>query len=345
VIRATFELEPPGSAEALVAEVCLGQADGPAFVAGRVVADDGGRATVELPAGNWSPDLTMVLTALAGEVLETARFTRCRLVEVELPADWLPGPGLGAWPGVSVGLIVKPSLGLAPAELADVAARAAAGGARLVKDDELLGDPPWCPLEARVRAVAARLPPDVVYAANVSGSHDGLLDRARRAVDAGATGLMVNVGTQGLDAVRALRSLALGVPLLAHRVGTGGLTRNPGFGLSLAVLAQLTRLAGADLVLCGAFDGKLHDTDDDVAAQLVACRRPLPGRPRSATALLGGGVGPERVRALLSEVTRRLGPPLDGIVLLCGQAAYLPPGGVGGGVAATVRAVQAVVGG
>ena len=221
-----------------------------------------------------------------------------------------------------------------------MAERCAAGGARLVKDDELLGDPPWCPLEAAGRAVAARLPPGVTYAANVSGSHEGLLERARRAVDAGATALMVNLGTQGLDAVRALRAAELGVPLLAHRVGTGGLTRNDRFGLALPVLAQLTRLAGADLVLCGAFGGKLHDSDDEVAAQLDACRRPLAGEPHRSTALLGGGVGPDRVGALLGEVARRRGRPVEGLVLLCGQAAYRHPGGVTAGVAATVRAVE-----
>lgn len=334
-LRATYELEPHGSAAALLSEVTHGQADGPAIVSGLVAAEGDGRAVIDLPAANWSADLTMLATALVGEVIETAAFERCRLVGVDLPPGWLPGPAIGARSGVMVGAIVKPSLGLGPNEVAAVAEALAAGGAALIKDDELLGDPAWCPLVDRVRAVAARLPEGILYAANVSGSADGLVDRAKAAVDAGATALMVNVGTQGLDAVRALRCLDLGRPILAHRVGTGSLTRNDRFGMSLAALAGLTRLAGADLVLCGAFAGKLHDRDDEVAAQIDACHRPLPGSPRPATAMLGGGVGPASAAGQLRAAGRR-----DGILLLCGQSAYRHPGGVAAGVAATVAAVE-----
>ncbi|MFN0092774.1 MAG: RuBisCO large subunit C-terminal-like domain-containing protein [Acidimicrobiales bacterium] len=334
MIVATYELAPAGSAAALALEASLGQADGPPFVRGEVVAEGEGRATVAFPADNWSHDLTMLLTALAGEVVETAAFTRCRLVGLELPAGWLPGPAVGAPPGVGVGAILKPSLGLSPREAAATAAELAAGGAVLVKDDELLGDAPWCPLEERVRAVSAALGPGVTYCANVSGSAAGLLTRAARAVELGATGLMVNL-TQGFDAVRALREEGFGAPILAHRVGSGGWTRNERFGVSLEVTALLERLAGADFVLAGAFAGKLFDADADVAAQLDACRRPLPGAPHAAAGVLGGGVGPHNAGAL----ARQAGG--DGLILLCGQAAYRAPGGPREGVAATRAALEA----
>src|SRR4029450_8218073 len=53
----------------------------------------------------------------------------------------LPRPAFRAQAGVSVGAIVKPALGLSPAEAAVVAGELAAGGAGLVKDDEL--GRPW----------------------------------------------------------------------------------------------------------------------------------------------------------------------------------------------------------
>ena len=81
---------------------------------------------------------------------------------------------------MGVGAIVKPSLGLAPAEVGDVAADLAAGGAELFKDDELLGDPPWCPLSDRVRAVSQVCGPSVTYCANVTGPSATLVERARR---------------------------------------------------------------------------------------------------------------------------------------------------------------------
>ena len=333
MIRATYELEPHGSAQALAVEASLGMAGGPDFVRGRVVEEGGGRAVVEFPAANWGRNLPMLLSSLvAGEGGEDRSFTRCRVVALDLPARLLPGPTYAAADDVGVGAIVKPSLGLRPAEVAEVAAALAAGGARLVKDDELLGDPEWCPLERRVAAVAAALHPSVVYCPNVTGPVEGLVERARRVVALGATGVMVNAFASGLDAVRALRDAGLGVPVFAHRVGSGPWARNERFGASGAVLAALTRLAGADYVQVGAFGGKLFDTDRDVAAQLDAVRRPLEGAA-APVAVLGGGIGPDNARA---QAERAGG---GGLLLLLGSAAYRHPGGVEAGVRATCDAL------
>ncbi|HET7490017.1 MAG TPA: RuBisCO large subunit C-terminal-like domain-containing protein [Acidimicrobiales bacterium] len=334
MIRATYELEPHGAAAAFALEESLGMPEGPDFVRGRVVSEEGGRAVLEFPEGNWGRNLPMLLSSLvAGEGVEDRTFTRCRLVDLALPAGQLPGPAVPAFGGVRVGAIVKPSLGLRPAEVAAVAASLAAGGARLVKDDELMGDPDWCPLEDRVRAVAGALDPSITYCANVTGPVERLVDRALRAVELGATGVMVNAFTAGLDAVRALRDAGLGVPILAHRVGSGPWVRNERFGVSGAVVSLLTRLAGADYVLVGAFGGKLFDTDADVAAQLDAVRRPVEG-VLPAVAIVGGGVGPDNARA---QAERAGG---DGLLLLLGSAAYRHPGGVEAGVRATCEALR-----
>lgn len=333
MIRATFELEPHGSAEALALEESLGMPEGPDFVRGRVVDEAGGRAELEFPAANWGRNLPMLLSSLvAGEGVEDRSFTRCRLVDLTLPAGMFPGPAFPAPADVGVAAIVKPSLGLRPAEFASVAAALAAGGARLVKDDELLGDPDWCPLERRVAAVAAALDPSVVYCANVTGPVEGLVTRARRVVELGATGVMVNAFTAGLDAVRALRDAALGVPIFAHRVGSGPWVRNDRFGVAGHVLTLLTRLAGADYVQVGAFAGKLFDTDDDVASQLHAVRRPVEGAA-VPVAVLGGGIGPDNARA---QAERAGG---SGLLLLLGSAAYRHPAGVEAGVRATCAAL------
>lgn len=333
MIRASFELEPHGSAEALAIEESLGMLEGPDFVRGRVVSEGDGMAVLEFPADNWGRNLPMLLSALvAGEGVETRAFTRCRLVDLELPDGFLPGPCSGAAPANQVGVIVKPSLGLRPDEVARVALAAQRGGARLVKDDELMGDPSWCPLEDRVRAVADALHPSVVYCPNITGPTAGLVDRAHRVVELGATAVMINAFAQGLDAVLALRDLDLGVPIFAHRVGSGPLTRNERFGVSGAVLARLTRLSGADYVQVGAFGGKLFDSDDDVEAQLRAVREPC-GGAAAPVAVLGGGIGPDNVQAQL----QRAGG--TGLLFLLGSRAYDFPGGVEEGVRRTVEAL------
>jgi ribulose 1,5-bisphosphate carboxylase large subunit-like protein len=316
VIRATYELEPLEAAETLALIESVGRADGPEHVRGRVSSQADGLAVLEFPVANWGGDVTLLVSSLlAGEWADAAAFTRCRLVKLELPAGLLPGPAFDAPEEVLVGAIVKPSLGLSAPEFAAVAERLAAGGADLIKDDELLGNPAWCPLEERVRAVADVLPDGARYAANVTGPVESLLQRARRAVELGAGAVMVNAFAQGLDSLRALREAELGVPIFAHRVGAAFWGRQPALGVAPGVIAELTRWCGADFVQVGSFTGNVYDTAEDVRAQIRGCHRAL-GMAR-AVAVLGGGVGPrnaaEQVRAAATE---------SGLMVLLGSAAY-----------------------
>jgi ribulose-bisphosphate carboxylase large chain len=316
MIRATYEIDPPESAETLALIESVGRADGPDHVRARVVEGGAGRAVLEFPAANWGADVTLLVSSLfAGEWADSAAFSRCRLVDVEWPAGFWPGPAFPAPDGVQVGAIVKPSLGLAPAEVAEVAAALAAGGADLIKDDELLGNPVWCPLEERVRAVSAALSGDARYAANVSGPVDGLLTRARRAVELGAGAVMVNAFPQGLDSLRALREADLGVPIFAHRVGAAFWTRGPSLGVAPRVIAELTRFCGADFVQVGSFTGSVYDTPEDVRAQIDGCHGDL-GVARTV-AVLGGDVGPANAARQVSQAGAA-----SGLMVLLGSAAY-----------------------
>lgn len=312
MIRATYELDPPEAADTLALVESVGRADGPEHVRGRVVEQDGGRAVLEFPAA--TNDVALLVSSLfAGEWADSSAFTRCRLVEIDWPDAFLPGPAFDAPDRVLIGAIVKPSLGLSPAEVADTAARLAAAGADLVKDDELLGDPESCPLDERVRAVSAA---GVHYAANVTGPVETLLDRARRVVELGAAAVMINAFAQGVDALRALRDADLGVPIFAHRVGAALWARQPTFGVAPAVVAELTRLCGADYVQVGSFSGTVYDAADDVRAQIVACHRSI-GPARKSVAVIGGGVGPENAAAQLEAAGTR-----SGAMVLFGSAAY-----------------------
>src|SRR5205085_6520133 len=131
--------------------------------------------------------------------------------------------------------------------------------------------------------------------------------------------------------LRMLREAELGVPVFAHRVGAAFWSRGP-VGVSGAVLAELTRLCGADYVQAGSFTGRVFDTENEVRAQVAACRRPL-ANTRRATAVLGGGVGPENA----TEQVRRSGAT-TGVMVLLGSRVYLHPGGVEEGGRATVEA-------
>lgn len=321
MILAEYELEPSGVASLVAATGGAGVADGPRRSAARVVSESGGRAAVEFVADSFDGDVGLLLASLVGEAAELASVSKCRLVGLDLPPGFLPGPAFGPCIGVQVGVIVKPSVGLSPREVAKVVAEAIGGGAGFVKDDELHANPPWCRLEDRVRAVSAVLEPGVTYCANISGPTPGVVERAQKVMALGATGILVNPFVHGLSALVALREANLGVPLFAHRTGSAAWTRGERFGIDGAVLAGLTRSCGADYVIVGAFGGKMFESDDQVHANLRAVRDPL-GTIPAATAAMGGGLGPDGVA---HQVLQAGG---EGLVLLLGSAAYGYPGGL-----------------
>jgi hypothetical protein len=95
-------------------------------------------------------------------------------------------------------------------------------------------------------------------------------------------GADVNVLVSALGA----GEVGLGVPLFAHRAGSGPWARNADVGPIGAVLARLRRLYGADYVVVGAFGGKLFESTGDVPADVEPARGPCAGA-RPAVAALG----------------------------------------------------------
>jgi ribulose 1,5-bisphosphate carboxylase large subunit-like protein len=303
-VRAVFDVRPVEWAETLAVLQSVSLADVHSDSRARVVAVDGTLATLELPALDGETSVEQLLAAcVSGEWADRGDVESCRLVSVDWPAG-LPGPAFGAAPGVQVGAILKPALGLSAQEAARVAARlVATTGAVLVKDDELQRSSP-----ARVRAVNAAIPDDVLYAANATDVDAAAL------VDAGARALMVNAFVAGLGSIARLREL--GVPVFVHRVGSAFLRRSDRVAVSARVLAELTRLLGADYVQVGSFSPRMFDTDDDVREQIAACHDELHGAKR-ATAVIGGGVGPANAEEHLERAGTR-----DGVMVLYGSAAY-----------------------
>ena len=307
-MRAVYEIRPPAWGETLATLQSVSLPDGPTQIRARVVDVDGERVTVDFPTLDGETSAEQILAVcVAGEWADRGDVESCRLVDVEWPQA-LPGPAFPAEPGVSVGAIVKPALGLSPAEAAAVAAELAAGGAVLVKDDELQRSSP-----ERVRAINAAIPEHVLYAANVTATDVGAI------VEAGARALMINAFLAGLGSIGRLRGY--GLPIFVHRVGSAFLRRGGAVSVSAGVLAELTRLLGADYVQVGSFSPRTFDTDDEVREQIAAAR--------PATAVIGGGVGADNARAQLDLAGTR-----DGLMLLLGSAAYAHPAGVRAGVAA-----------
>ena len=155
--------------------------------------------------------------------------------------------------------VLKP-LGLTPSDLTVLAYEYALGGVDLIKDDQSLGDHPFCPFEERVARCAEAVATAsmatgrrCLYAPHVFGPWPKLLERALVAKNAGAGALLICPGLTGFDAVTALSRLSL--PLITHPEFLGTHYVNQDSGIAPPVLfGLLPRLAGADISIyptCG----------------------------------------------------------------------------------------------
>ncbi len=308
---------------------------------------------IAFPRHNVGDQLPLLLTTVYGECASSGLV---KLIDLALPEGYtrvFPGPRfsiaglrdrLGVHDRPLVLVMMKPSLGLSPTESADVFRELALGGADAVKDDELLVSHPWSELTDRVRAhaLAARQASEVsgrttLFFANVTDRPDRMLDNARRAVDAGATGLMVDYLTTGISALSMLADEpGIDVPILAHLAFAGAHYASPQSGVSShVVLGKLPRLAGADLVVYPSPYGSLRFARSKHLRLATALRAPMhaigPALPAP-----GGGVHPGLVPRLLSDLG------IDHAVG-AGGAVHGHPMGPASGVRAMRQAIDASV--
>lgn len=252
-----------------------------------------GEVTIEFPLANVDDDLATLWTAVAGNLFELQDLFGCRLLRLELPEQYVSmfnGPAfgipgtrdlIGRPDGVLVGTIVKPNVGLDEDGYRSVLRELAGSGIDVIKDDELMTDPRYLPLEKRVRivgeelgTVAERTGHHTMYAFNITGDLAGLERRHDLVVNGAGTCVMLNIPVMGLPALQWLRSFA-GVPIHGHRAGLAASMRHPGLGMSYEAWQVLCRLAGADHLHVSGLGSKFYEQDEEVAHNVRALMSPL----------------------------------------------------------------------
>jgi ribulose-bisphosphate carboxylase large chain len=248
---------------------------------------------VQFPMENVGTDLATLYTTVAGNLFELANLFGCRLQRIELPVEFIdahPGPAfgvegtrklIGGSNGAFIGTIVKPNVGLSEPEYRQTIRELACAGIDLIKDDELMSDPEYLPLETRVRVAMEEIRDAeqmtgqrTMYAFNITGDLAGLRHRHDVVVKAGGTCVMLNVPVMGLPALAWLRSFSE-VPIHGHRAGLAASMRHPALGVSYQAWQQLARLAGADHIHVSGLRSKFYESDDEVAANIAALQQPL----------------------------------------------------------------------
>jgi ribulose-bisphosphate carboxylase large chain len=251
------------------------------------------RVTLSWPLDNIGASLPNLVTAIAGNLWELRQLTGLRLLDLRLPlafAAAYPGPKFGVagtreLTGVRdrplIGTIIKPSIGLSPAETATLVATLCAAGIDFIKDDELQSDGAYCPFDERVRAVmrvvndhAGRTGKKVMVAFNLTGEIDQMRRRHDLVLAEGGTCVMASINSVGLAGMIDLgRHTQL--PVHAHRNGWGVLNRHPALGWDYTAWHKIWRLAGADHMHVNGIGNKFSETDDSVVKSAKAALTPM----------------------------------------------------------------------
>lgn len=121
---------------------------------------------IAFPTENFTVQFAMLLTTVIGNISSGGKL---KLLDLELPESWLnsfKGPKFGV-EGIReilgvperplVNNMIKPCAGLTPEATARLAYEVAVGGTDIVKDDELIADAGYSPVELRVKKVMEAL--------------------------------------------------------------------------------------------------------------------------------------------------------------------------------------------
>lgn len=255
-----------------------------------------------------------------------------RLMSFELPDrmyDCFSGPkfgraGIRELCGTPEGPVfmsaVKP-LGTSAKDLARMVSQLAMGGCPIIKDDHSLYDQSWAPFEERVRRCAeavdeanAKSGGSSIYVANCSGDGLAFLDRAYKAQELGADGILAAPSIIGLSLVRQLAEAGdFRLPIFFHPCFSGFITMHRDSGISpFCYYGQIARLAGADASIFTSFGGRFT-YDRETCRRIVDGTEINMGVIKSAFPVPSGGMKWQ----LFPEMCRVYG---DDVIFLVGGA-------------------------
>ncbi len=313
---------------------------------------------VAYPAGLFEPgNMPQILSCIAGNIMGMKAVETIRLLDCEWPesiVSTFEGPTFGtavreeifdAGDRPITATVPKPKVGLSTKRHAEVGYEAWTGGIDLLKDDENLTDQAFNPFEDRLtESFAARDRAEdetgetKSYLINVTADTNTMLERVDAIAEQGGEYVMIDVITTGWGAVQTVsdRCQELGLAIHAHRAMHAAFDRLPNHGVSMRVLAQISRLCGVDQLHTGTADlGKLANEDtvginEWLYSDLYGLNDVLP--------MASGGLHPGLVPELIDRIGTNIG-------IQAGGGIHGHPDGTHAGAKALRQAVDASVGG
>ncbi len=307
---------------------------------------------IAFPAENIHNQFPQMLTAVLGNISMSGKL---KVLDIRFPKAYVksfPGPAFGVEGtrkvlGLAAGTpplcaMFKPCTGAPPHVLAKMFYELGMGGVNIVKDDELLADPKFCTIDARLdlvmkeqQKIKKETGRNVLYALNVTDAPLKQAENIERTLKAGANCLMFNVPTIGWASfAEAVRQIDGRVPVLAHPDFAGAFFGSPHYGLSSQlILGKFMRMAGADFVVCPSAYGKVPQIPERVLQLGVALRagfydvKPVLPAPSA-------GMHPGQVQQLLNDFG-------GDTIVAAGGGYHGHPKGPRAGARAFVQAVEA----
>ena len=318
-----------------------------------------GKIRLSWSLANMGISLPNVLATVAGNLFELREVSALRLLDVEFPQEFAqkyagPHAGIagtrlltGVSSGPLIGTIIKPSVGLSPADTASLVLELAEGGIDFLKDDELQANGPHCPFADRVQAVMTVLNrfadstgKKPMYAFNITGEMDEMKRNADLVRDAGGTCVMVGIHSVGLPCVTELRRHT-DLPIHGHRNGWGLFSRSPDIGISFIAWQKFWRIAGVDHLHVNGLRNKFSEDGASSIASARQCLTPLfrGAKDFRVMPVFSSGQSAEQV-----EDTYKALDSTD-LIYCAGGGIMGHPQGLAGGISSLREAWQAAVAG
>jgi ribulose-bisphosphate carboxylase large chain len=312
--------------------------------------------TVSWSIENFGQNLPTLVSTVAGNLYELREFSGLKLLDLDIPESFAKafvGPRFGI-EGTRrltdvhrrplIGTIIKPSIGLAPRQTAELVEQLVSAGIDFIKDDELMQSPPHSPFDERVDAVMAvinrhtsRTGKKAMYAFNITDEIDAMCRNYEKVVVAGGTGCMMSLNSVGLAGVKKICDQCQ-LAVHGHRNGWGALNRHPYLGIEFPAYQKLWRLAGVDQLHVNGIANKFWEDDDSVVRSIEACQKPMHHLATILPVVSSGQTG------LQAPETYRRTKTVD-LLYMAGGGIMAHPGGPGAGVRALHQAWEAAVGG
>jgi len=227
---------------------------------------------------NWKEDgISHLLCQLMGGQLDIDIIEKCKLLDITIPDEvekhfYNPKygiPGIRRFTKVEnkpiLGAIIKPKTGITPQTLGAMVEQLVEGGVNFIKEDEILSNPSFCPLEERVKIITSIIKgTNVIFAHCINGDPHTVLKRAKLVHKLGGNAIHVNVWC-GLGVYNSIRKLDLPIFMHFQKSGDKIFTNDKhDYAISWKVVCKLAGLMGVDFIHAGMWGGYMSNTKKEL---------------------------------------------------------------------------------